>query len=229
MPGRAGTSSTLHGIIMKTLFIIGLSLVGGVGGFLLLNWLRPEPVGSHPLRAVPIANPVSDQNNAEQQTTSELQLQVQQLALEVAALRRQIASAPVASASSTHTETDSSRPSIDMHTPEARAQVKQEHHERIADVEAEFRSEGRDPRWSTAMEGSIRDTLRAAHLTQGDLQNVECQSKTCRVDLAVKDPVEFSQEIPRIISGLAAQLHGSAMDFIDNPGGGHSGVLYLFR
>jgi len=115
-----------------------------------------------------------------------------------------------------------------MSSPEARALAEREHAARIAEVEAAFISQNVDPRWASPMELKISDAARSAKLTQGSVQKVECHTDTCRVELKVQDTIAFSREMPNFISALS-DLRGSAMDFVDDPRGGHTGILFLFR
>ena len=210
---------------MKAIAVLGLSLVGGAGALGLLNWFRPMAAHTQSSAAVQSAVPRGEQNNT-QPSTAELQEQVRQLTLAVGALRQQGLSAAVAP--QVATEQESAPPNI-IPSSEAKARAREEHEERIADVEAAFRKEGHDPRWSTPTEADIRDAVSGANLTQGALQEIQCRSATCRVELTVQDPAAFSREMPKLIGRLPEGLHGSAMDFVDNPRGGHTGILYLFR
>jgi hypothetical protein len=210
---------------MKAIAILSLSLVAGAGAFGLLNWLHPIATQAQSPAAVQSAVPRGEQNNT-QPSTSELQEQVRQLTLAVGALRQQGLAAAVAPPAAT--EQESAPPNI-VPSSESKARAREEHEERIADVEAAFRNEGHDPRWSAPTEADIREAVSGANLTQGALQGIQCRSATCRVELTVQDPAAFSREMPNLIGRLPERLHGSAMDFVDNPRGGHTGILYLFR
>jgi len=212
---------------MKAIAIISLSLVGGAGAFALLNWVQPMAAHTQSPALVQSAVPRGEENNT-QARTAELQEQVRQLALQVGSLRQQGQSAAVAPAPATTIEQASDPPDV-VPSSEARARARQEHDERIAVVEASFRDEGQDARWSRPTEADIRDAVSGANLTQGGLQQVQCRSATCRVELTVQDSVAFSREMPNLISRLSEHLHGSAMNFVDNPKGGQTGILYLFR
>jgi hypothetical protein len=210
---------------MKAFAILSMSLVGGAGAFGLLNWLRATP--PHMQSPSPVQNAVSRSEQPDTRAgTAELQAQVRQLALEVGALRQQALSAAVAPPLTI--QQDSAASDV-VPAPEAKARAAQEHQERIADVEAAFRDEAHDPRWSRPTEAGIRDAVKGANLTQGGLQEVQCRSATCRVELTVQEPAAFSREMPNLIGRLPENLHGSAMEFVDNPKGGHTGILYLFR
>lgn len=210
---------------MKAIAILCLSLVGGAGAFGLLSWFHPMAARTQSPAAVQSPVPRSEQNNS-QPSTSELQEQVRQLTLAVGALRQQGPSAAVAPPAATEQE---SAPPIIIPSSESKARAREEHEERIAVVEAAFREEGHDPRWSTPTEADIREAVSGANLTQGALQEIQCRSATCRVELTVQDPAAFSREMPNLIGRLPERLHGSAMNFVDNPRGGHTGILYLFR
>lgn len=210
---------------MKPIAILTLGVVGGAGAFGLLSWVQPS--AAHTRTALTAQRAVvREEASNTQANTAELQAQLRQLALEVGALRQQ----GLAAAATLPTPVEpESAPPTPVPSPEAKAQAQQEHSERIADVEAAFRGEAQDPMWSRPTEGSIRDAVTGAKLTQGRLQEVQCRSSTCRVEIALQDPVTFSREMPNLISQLPTQLHGSAMDFVDDPRGGHTGILYLFR
>ena len=206
---------------MKSVALIALSLAAGAGAFSLMRWVYPTAAQTQSLGSVPRGV----QNNP-QAGMDELQAQVRRLALEVGALSLQVQSAPKAPPATIEKE---SAPPDQIPSSETRARARQEHEERIADLEAAFRDEGHDPTWSTPTEENIRDAVTGANLTHSDLQEVQCRSTTCRVELTVQDPVAFSREMPNLISRLSEHLRGSVMNFVDNSQGGHTGILYVFR
>jgi hypothetical protein len=208
---------------MKTIVTLIVGLMAGAAGFWYFSGPRTSPTRSQSTQPLESAN---EQSGLED-STADVRREVGRLAAEVAALRRQVATAPV-EAPPPMPKGATPHP-IDMHDPDAKAKAKRERDERVADVEAEFRAETHDPLWSSPTESAIRNAVRDANLLQGSLKNVECQTKTCRVELAVTDPVQLSRELPNLMPLLSGQLHSSVMDFVDNPQGGRTGVLYLFR
>jgi len=206
---------------MKSVVILCLGVFGGAGALGLFHWLRPAAVAAR--TAVVVPNTAPRRNDAD---TAELQERVRQLAVEVAALREQDRAGPTPPAPAS--AEPQSEPANPIPNSEARALAEQEHAARIAEVEAAFNSQNPDPRWSSPMEVKISDAARNAKLTQGSLQKVQCHTDTCRVELKVQDPISFSREMPNLISALS-DLRGSAMDFVEDPRGGHTGILYLFR
>lgn len=212
---------------MKNSAVFGLGLIAGVALLGALNWTHPFAAGRKSTESTTGDHVTAERKDSQTSSVdAELRARVQQLSLEVAALRREVPTAPVVQAPAP--EATPLPPSSESDA-ESKAQADEQRRERIAEVEAGFRSEPHDPKWSRPMEAGIQDAVNNVKLSQSTLRSVRCQSKTCRVELSVQDPAQLSREMPALISALSENIHGSAMDFVEDPRGGQTGTLYLFR
>jgi hypothetical protein len=148
------------------------------------------------------------------------------LAAEVAVLRLQFAAREATTPS---VSAIPSAPAMTARDPEALARWEEERHEKMADVEVNFRAEKPDPQWSTVAESTIRNVINNDTVTQGTGKSVECHAQTCRIEMTTMNSVTLSQEVPTLIASFGDQFGSSTMDFIDNQDGGKTAILYLSR
>lgn len=113
--------------------------------------------------------------------------------------------------------------------PDAASQAEQEHRRRdyIVGVDAAFQNEARDPQWSAAMTSMVRATLAADNdLRVGD---VECRSKTCRVEIADDRSGRLGKILPAFALRLGESLPRVTADEVEDATGGTRLVLYMSR
>jgi hypothetical protein len=99
----------------------------------------------------------------------------------------------------------------------------------MADVEADFRNERRDPKWASRMEASIQEAADKNDVLRGTSRSIECVERTCRVEMVVKDSAAFNAELPMFLTQFAESTKGSTMDYVDNGDGNHTAILYMTR
>jgi hypothetical protein len=98
----------------------------------------------------------------------------------------------------------------------------------MAGVDAAFRAESTDP-WSSTASSIVRTAL----AVDGDLRplarNVECRSRTCRVEIADDSPGKLGVLLPMFAQRVGEQLPSVLVDRIASPTGAATIVLYLSR
>jgi hypothetical protein len=98
----------------------------------------------------------------------------------------------------------------------------------LAAMEAAFRGEAIDARWSAAMTDNVRASLAQGVIDHGAARSVECRSHSCRVELAQHDGSPAAPEIAALVGRLAPTLpHAQAGQF-ESPEGRLT-VLYFSR
>lgn len=112
---------------------------------------------------------------------------------------------------------------------DTRAEQEREYRAYMAGVDAAFRAEPTDPPWSSATSLIVRTALSG----DGDLRrlarNVECHSRTCRVEIADDGPGKLGVLLPMFTQQVGDQLPSAVADRIVNPAGGATIVLYMSR
>lgn len=107
--------------------------------------------------------------------------------------------------------------------------MERERQEQMAAIEASFRQEPSDPQWSFAMTGVVQEALAGEETLQTALQNLECRSSTCRVEIADDDAGELAKSMPVVLQQLASTLPNVIADQVEDGGGNRSLLLYLSR
>ena len=100
--------------------------------------------------------------------------------------------------------------------------------ERLARIEAQFRAEPLDMAWSR---GAL-ERLRAAVTESGEgvsqrLLNVECRSRSCRLEIAADAAQPVDDTFPRLASRLGSTFTTTNSVHIDQGDGRQVGVLFL--
>jgi hypothetical protein len=111
--------------------------------------------------------------------------------------------------------------------PAARAAVERERQQQMAVIEAGFRRELADPRWSMEAEGVVQAALASDPIVQNTLLDLECRSQTCRVELADDDTGELAKVIPFVLLQLASTLPSATANYGVDGAGGKTMILYL--
>ena len=112
----------------------------------------------------------------------------------------------------------------------AMRQAAQSEPERLAGIEAEFRTEASDPAWSRSAEARVRDAV--AQLGDGLVERVrglDCRSKTCRVEIAADDAQQVDDALPRIVTQLGDAFTSADAVHVDHGDRRPTGVLFLSR
>lgn len=97
----------------------------------------------------------------------------------------------------------------------------------LAGLDAALRRESVDPEWAPSASAAIHDAIAADAELASLARDVECRSRTCRVELA-DDTVALGTSLPRFLQQLGAALPGVAADHVDDHGEATL-VLFLSR
>jgi len=112
---------------------------------------------------------------------------------------------------------------------DTRAEHERAYRAYMAGVDAAFRAEPIDPAWSSAASSLVRTALSGDSDLRRLLRNVECHSRTCRVELADDGPGKLGVLLPMFAQQVGDQLPSVVADRIANPAGVATIVLYMSR
>jgi len=113
--------------------------------------------------------------------------------------------------------------------PEARADYERRYREHMAGVEAAFRQEAADPRWSSATAATVQSALAADSDLRPLARGVECRSRTCRLELADDGSGKLGKILPVFAQQVGRELPSIAYDRIVDASGTATMVLYMAR
>ncbi|HEY0481441.1 MAG TPA: hypothetical protein VGD37_28190 [Kofleriaceae bacterium] len=113
--------------------------------------------------------------------------------------------------------------------PEARAEGQRKYRAYIAGVEAAFRKEATDPRWSSATSGVVQAALASDDELRPLARGVECRARTCRVEIAEDTSGRLGKLLPVFAQQVAQELPVAVVDRVQDPGGGTKMILYMSR
>jgi hypothetical protein len=111
----------------------------------------------------------------------------------------------------------------------ARAEAERAWQEQMAVLEASFRQEPVDRHWSFKATGAVQEALASKETVQTALQNLECRSQTCRMELAEDDTGELQKSMPLFLMELGETVSSVTANHIDDGAGGTTTILYLSR
>jgi len=106
---------------------------------------------------------------------------------------------------------------------------REEWHGRIAEVEAAFQEEARDPSWSSQVRQSVQQVFKEDRTLSERLQKVECRSRTCRLELSDDGPEPVSEIMMPALLQLSGSLPKVQSDQITDAAGRKTVVLYMKR
>jgi hypothetical protein len=112
--------------------------------------------------------------------------------------------------------------------PEARAESERRYQAYVAGLETAFRSEPTDPRWSAATSSVVHRALAEDAALRSRAREVECRSRTCRVELADAGSGDLSKVIPMFTQRVGQALPTATTNRIEDRGETRL-VLYLTR
>jgi hypothetical protein len=111
----------------------------------------------------------------------------------------------------------------------AQAETERERQKHMEVVEASFRHEPADPRWSFEAEGAVQEALASDEIVQNTLLGLECRSHTCRLELASDDTGELAEVMPLFLEQLGQTLPNVTVNYVDDGGRGKIMILYMSR
>jgi hypothetical protein len=101
--------------------------------------------------------------------------------------------------------------------------------EHVASVAASFATEARDQRWSNDVGESLRTTLGSDELAAMAVQNIDCRTTTCRIEVQDDGSGSLQTLVPMLAVQMAASLPNLIAERIDQPNGKTAMVLYMSR
>ena len=155
-----------------------------------------------------------------------LRKEVALLRREVSAVQRQIhEQRQAATVVALEREEDPAKdPRTELATRAAAERVRQQ---QMAVLEANFRHEPTDSRWSSEAVGAVQAALASDDTVQNLLLDLDCRSHTCRVELAEDDTGELAKVLPLILQQLAQTLPNGTASYVDAGDGSKAMILYL--
>lgn len=99
--------------------------------------------------------------------------------------------------------------------------------EHMAEVAASFEQEPRDRNFSTTTAGAVDRAIQNNPVIQKVAGNVDCRSRTCRVEIHDGKGSEVSKQLPVFLHSLGPTLHRAQADNVEGPNGQTTTVLYL--
>lgn len=109
--------------------------------------------------------------------------------------------------------------------PERRAAWEAERRAFIASTEADFSGEARNVEWSSQTANSIRETAEKHGAASSLVRNIDCRSKTCRIE--VLDREETRDDLQQFLIDTTVMFPNVVADHIVGPNDEASYVLYL--
>ena len=220
----APTSRKCHQFAPAALVAAAMALATGCGG------MADDPPASQVLAAAPSLSasvkpqhPQAAAPSLGEPIDTALAEQVAVLRREVADLRIQVAHLPGAG------RVDATQPPVGG-GPETVAEAEQADRMRLAASETAFRNEPEDFPWSRGAVESVRGIFMQGDAAQRDeLRNVECRSRSCRVELGTDHARGGAGDLPGRVLQLAAAFPNVAAGQLDAGDGRKVTVLYLSR
>jgi len=113
--------------------------------------------------------------------------------------------------------------------PQARAEQERKYRDYMAGVDAAFRKETTDPRWSSATSSVVQTALIADNDLRPLARGVECRSHTCRVEIADDGSGKLGKIIPIFAQQVGQELPSLVANRVEDAGGAATMILYLSR
>lgn len=158
--------------------------------------------------------------------------ELEALAVQVLALRNEVAA--LRSERGSQSPASHDRAPNDSPTPVREGESSEEEWMKAREVamtelQAEFSTEVRDGKWSSAMSSSIRQSADKDDIVKRALRDVDCRSTTCRVELVADGSVSFNEALTPFAMSLSASLPTIQFDHTTDTTGQKIVVLYLTR
>jgi len=177
------------------------------------------------------SGPAPAKQPAEGAATSE-SIELAELRREMVQLRRQvwIQGQRLEAAEPARAETQAPATAKDLLTDsEVRAEQERKHREYMVEIDAAFRKESPDARWSSTTSAVVQTALIADSDLRPLARGVECRSRTCRVELADDGSGELGQILPIFAQQVSEDLPSITADRVEDAGGTAAMVLYMSR
>lgn len=99
--------------------------------------------------------------------------------------------------------------------------------EHMVEVAVSFEQEPLDRNFSTATKGAVERAIQNNPVIQKVAGNVDCRSRTCRVEIHDGKSNEVSKQLPIFLQSLGRTLRRAQADHVDGGNGRKTMVLYL--
>lgn len=208
-----------HGLLTITA-LLGVGLCGVV--YRSVRTGAEAPAGSS---LAPAKQPVGGATTPESTELAEMRREMAQLRRQVWAQEQRLAAADPAMANAQ----DSAAAKDPRTDPEARAEQERRYREFMASVDAAFRKETTDPRWSSATSSVVQTALIADNDLRPLARGVECRSHTCRVEIADDGSGKLGKILPVFAQQVGQDLPSVITHRVEDAGGVATMVLYMSR
>lgn len=111
--------------------------------------------------------------------------------------------------------------------PGTRTESDYAYREEMRHVEAAFNNEPRDSRWAADLNSQISNALDNNQVLQQNLRNIECRSKTCRIEFSNETVNGMQQTLLPLLAQLAPAIPSVSTGKIDQTSDASKTVLYL--
>ena len=188
-------------------------------GALLLRLPSSAPVPALPAGSVaraPSSSDSSERARREQELES-LRQQVSRLAVDLQRVR------------TTVSNTSGLPVNADSVAPLSNEEQEQNWLAHVQTLDRAFRDEPIDGDWSQPMLQKIQREVASNGLTAGLVVDVQCRSRTCKLELAPAEPRRLEQAVNRMIQTLSADLQNAAIGHDGDLASPKPTALYLSR
>jgi hypothetical protein len=101
-------------------------------------------------------------------------------------------------------------------------------HARMEEVSTSFQNEPYDPHWAAGMVATVKEAATRHDAINKALQNIDCRSQTCRVELKYDGSRELDEQLPFFVQETGRDLPTMQADQIDvRSPGPKTLVMYL--
>lgn len=200
---------------MKTSYLPWIGGAALVLSGLALVYLLAPPSATTRREAAPIGEPIAEPDGNTDADLQRMQAQVAALQSQMSAMNRR---------------GDPAAQRAGMPMADIRLQVaadEQRHDAYVAGLQASFRLEKVDPRWSTNATSRLWDAINQADAMRGAARNVECRASTCRIEIADDGSGRINKSLPLWSQQLVDVLPRMVGQTVVNQNGQTETVLYL--
>jgi hypothetical protein len=155
---------------------------------------------------------------------------------EFAALRREVAILKTAmtelrSREPERANVDNAEP-VAARLPREPAAVQERELERraqMAEIEARFNDEPRDPKWSSVALSALREAFQGDETIRAAMGEIDCRARSCRVELSDDGSGTLSTNLPAVLHQVSGVLPTMQSDHTLDAAGHAKMVLYMAR
>jgi hypothetical protein len=211
----------MKGTLSNRMVIVGTALAAGAAGFWVASRHAGAP-GPHRPGAGSVEAGDSDGDQRERDSTRALRAQLAGLELRVADLSSQLSAQKAGTPP--HDEGSAAPSPTAEETIEHDRVVWQEH---MKEVSTAFQAELHDQHWAQSQTALLQERFGGDEPMRAALKNIECRSKTCRIDLVDDRKGKFERSLPLVLQKLGAAFPRGEASTVDNPDGTRSISVYL--